>query len=85
MSTYTVPDGPKALRETLSLAQTALFKTDGLYSEIKNHADRLQRLIDECERKRLTGFDGTHGDRHTPECGCEAGLVVEDGRDGRRL
>jgi len=61
---YAVEDGPKMLRETLSAAQ-------GLFDELDTgHRARLQRLIDECERKRPTGPDGSHGGRHTDECGC---------------
>jgi hypothetical protein len=74
--TYTVEDGPKMLRETLSVAQAAVGwrASQGGEEQAERaapHRARLQRLIDECERKRPTGPDGGHGDRHTPECGCE--------------
>jgi hypothetical protein len=68
--TYTVEDGPKMLRETLSVAQSAVWGYPG-NGRAQEHADRLQRLLDECERKRPTGNDGKHGSRHTGECGCE--------------
>jgi hypothetical protein len=72
---YVVADGPKALRETLSVAQAALdellWRPTQRQEELRAHSERLQRLIDECERKRPTGPDGKHGDRHTPECGCD--------------
>lgn len=68
---YTVMISPKMLGETLAVSQAAI----GLrhtWSEAmrKSHIDRLQRLIDECERKRPTAVGGKHGDLHTPECGC---------------
>jgi hypothetical protein len=69
MTSYTVPDGPKMLRETLCIAQTWMglsMRTDKLV-----HIERLQRLIDECDRHRPLGPDGKHGDRHTETCGCE--------------
>jgi hypothetical protein len=73
---YAVEDGPKMLRETLSRAQTALGQTKendarDAWADSAADRERLQRLIDECERKRPTGPDGKHDDRHTPECGCE--------------
>lgn len=71
MAEYQIPDGPKMLRETLCVAQTALgiaFPND---PRLWTHLDRLGRLIDECDRHRPLGPDGKHGDRHTPTCGCE--------------
>lgn len=53
---------PKMLRETLCLAQSALHGA---------HVERLQQLIDECDRHRPLGPDGKHGHRHTDTCGCE--------------
>jgi hypothetical protein len=71
--TYTVEDSPKMLAETLSVAQSRLndaHRPGGSYDlRTPEHSARLQRLLDECERKRPTGNDGKHGDRHTPECG----------------
>jgi hypothetical protein len=66
---YVVPDGPKELRETLCVAQTCIGLSDD--SRKRSHMDRLQRLIDECDRHRPIGPDGKHGQRHTPTCGCE--------------
>jgi hypothetical protein len=67
---YAVEDGPKMLRETLSVAQNSISRRENLQGKV-GHNERLQRLINECERKRPTGPDGKHGDRHTDECGCE--------------
>jgi hypothetical protein len=62
-----VPDGPKALRETLGIAQSAFA---GIPEDL-HHITRLQRLVAECDRHRPLGPDGKHGDRHTATCGCE--------------
>lgn len=69
-TSYTVPDDPKMLRETLCVAAGVIGRApdDGRKRE---HVDRLQRLINECDRHRPTGPNGKHGDRHTPTCGCE--------------
>ena len=68
--TYTIPDGPKMLRETLCVAAVRIGNApdDG---RRRQHMDRIQRLIDECDRKRPIGPDGKHDDRHTAECGCD--------------
>lgn len=66
-----VADGPKMLRETLSVAQARIGNSPYDESRKREHIDRLQRLIDECERHRPTGPGGKHGDLHTPTCGCE--------------
>lgn len=71
--TYTIPDDPKMLRETLCLAQNAVATsrfnlTSGEYTD---YIQRLQRLINECDRKRPLGPNGKHGTQHTDECGCE--------------
>ena len=71
MTAYTLPDGPKMLRETLCMAQAAIGETFRLAPRAREHLDRLQRLIDECDRHRPIGNDGKHGDRHTPTCGCD--------------
>lgn len=68
-TTYEVTDSPKSLRETLCRAQTAIGAVYGKHGDA--HIERLQRLINECDRHRPLGPDGTHGDRHTPTCGCE--------------
>lgn len=72
MTSYEVPDGPKMLRETLCVAQTRIGNSDPDRSRTREHIERLQRLIDECDRHRPLGPDGKHGDRHTPTCGCDA-------------
>jgi hypothetical protein len=66
MTTVDVSDTPKMLRETLCVAQASL--PDHRRAE---HAARLQRLIDECDRHRPIGPDGKHGDRCTDTCGCD--------------
>lgn len=67
---YVVTDSPKMLRETLIVAQAAI-GTSLLGSERKEvHMNRLQRMIDECDRKRPLGRHGNHDNNHTPECGC---------------
>jgi hypothetical protein len=62
---------PKMLRETLCIAQTAIseIKTDSDRKRV--HIERLQILINECDRHRPLGNDGKHNDRHTETCGCE--------------
>lgn len=87
--TYAVADGPKMLRETLCVAQLGLSLVletrpvlDG-GDRIRTHQARLQRLIDECDRKRPLGPDGSHGDRHTAECGCEDGQLQPEAQLGR--
>lgn len=71
---YVVSDGPKMLRETLAFAQTRVLRTYSLgMDERISHMNRLQRLIDECDRHRPIGPDGKHGDRHTATCGCDNG------------
>lgn len=69
MTTLDVSDSPKMLRESLCVAQAAII---GAPSDPRagEHVARLQRLIDECDRHRPLGQDGTHGDLHTPTCGC---------------
>lgn len=67
---YIVPDSPKMLRETLCVAQARIGNSPLDDGRKREHIDRLQRLIDECERMRPTGPDGKHGSRHTSECGC---------------
>lgn len=82
MHTYTIDDGPKMLAETLSVAQSALCQAGAIPNHRANeHSDRLQRLLDECERKRPTGPDCKHGDRHTSECGCIDGQLPKPAYD----
>lgn len=65
---YALPDTPKMLKETLCIAQQGILAVGG--PRMREHVDRLQRIIDECDRMRPVGLDGKHGDRHTPNCGC---------------
>lgn len=65
-----VVDSPKMLRETLCIAQSRIGDSPLDGDRKKEHVDRLQRLIDECDRHRPLGRDGKHGDRHTATCGC---------------
>jgi hypothetical protein len=69
--TYETNDDPKMLRETLCVAQNKILNSP--YDKARNmeYAKALQRLINECDRKRPIGFDGKHGDRHTATCGCD--------------
>lgn len=72
MEAYWLAASPEKLRETLCLAQAAIWHHPQIGQNSKrNHIAQLQRMIDECDRKRPLGPDGTHGDRHTAECGCE--------------
>lgn len=68
-------DTLKMLRETLCVAQTVInYHTfDHAVDDNRKpeHIARLQRLIDDIDRQRPLGPDGTHGDRHTETCGCE--------------
>jgi len=67
---YEIQDSPKMLRETLCVAQAVISKNP--YDlRVYEHINRLQRMIDECDRKRPLGYDGKHGDLHTEECGCD--------------
>ena len=70
-TSYEIPDGPKMLRESLCVAQTAVGNYSLDMGRRREHVERLQRLIDECDRHRPLGQDGKHGDRHTDTCGCE--------------
>lgn len=71
LHSYIVPDGPKMLRETICVAQAAIGQQYPNDLRLREHLNRLQRLADECDRKRPLGSDGKHGNRHTPECGCQ--------------
>ena len=68
VTAYVVPDGPKALKETLAVAGAWLALSDD--PRKFEHILRLGRLIAECDRHRPIGPDGKHGNRHTPTCGC---------------
>lgn len=66
-----IPTPVKGLRETLCVAQTAVGALPLHPDGVRSHTARLQALINECDRHRPLGPDGTHGDLHTPTCGCE--------------
>lgn len=67
-------DSLKALRETLSRAQSAIHAQQEKYAPWETDAadlERMDRLIAEIDRQRPLGADGKHSDLHTPTCGCE--------------
>jgi hypothetical protein len=64
-----VQDTPKMIRETLCVAQSMMGFAGP--DRRREHIERLQRLIDECDRHRPLGADGKHGELHTDTCGCE--------------
>jgi len=68
---YEIPDSPKMLRETLCVAQSRIGNCDLDPGRKAEHIARLGRLIAECDRHRPLGPDGKHGERHTPNCGCD--------------
>lgn len=70
MSTITVHDSLKMVRETLCVAQTWIGIGPVSDPRRREHINRLQRMIDDINRQRPLGSDGKHGDRHTPTCGC---------------
>lgn len=70
-TSYTVPDDPKMLRETLCVAQGVVSRHVSNVDRRAEHVARLGRLIAECDRHRPVGVDGKHGTRHTPTCGCD--------------
>lgn len=61
-------DTPKAVKEALVVAQTAV----GPASVLRPYQQVLMRLTAECDRLRPLGPDGRHGDLHTPWCGCDS-------------
>jgi hypothetical protein len=71
MTEYIISDEPKMLRETLCVAQWRIGNSSLDEDRKWEHVNRLQRLIDECDRHRPLGPDGKHGDLHTPTCGCD--------------
>ena len=60
-------DTIKMIRETFCVAQVHLGRSDDYRK--REHLDRLQRLIDDCDQQRPLGHDGKHGSLHTPTCG----------------
>ena len=76
MSTIHSSDSLKAIRETLCLAEAALIdRADhGIDTEAIRwrHLDHISNLLDDIDRQRPLGPDGTHSDDlHTDSCGCE--------------
>lgn len=73
---YVIPISPKMLLETLCVVESALYEKErntpgwNAGGNVYTHVGRIRFLMDECNRKRPTGADGKHDDRHTPECGC---------------
>lgn len=78
---YSISDSPKMLRETLCVAQSR-FGNSLLDEDRKmEHINRLQRLINECDRHRPLGPDGKHGNLHTLTCGCELSGLISGARE----
>lgn len=71
MTIYEIDISPKALRETLCIAQTRIGNSGLDKHRQESDIANLQALIAECDRHRPLGPDGKHGDRHTSTCGCE--------------
>lgn len=69
MYIYSLPNSPKMLQETLSFCQSLVGNSGDL--RLDEHIQRLQDVINECQRMRPTGLGGKHGDRHTQQCGCD--------------
>lgn len=76
LHTYVVPVSPKSLLETLCVVEFALQEMGrqrpgyNAGGTVESHLERVRVLMDESKRKRPTGPDGKHGNRHTRECGC---------------
>lgn len=70
-SAYISVNGPKATREALCVAQSALGERarSGVdVDRVPGWIDRIQALIDQIDVHRP---DGKHRSRRTPTCGCE--------------
>lgn len=84
--TLVLADSLKTVRETLCVAQAALYKLPLDYTAggfIPAHHELIGRLIAEIDRQRPLGPDGVHGDLHTETCGCERpGLHCVHWHDG---
>lgn len=66
--------GLKATREALCAAQSSLGERtrSGVdVNRVPHWVDRVQALIDQIDVHRPLGSAGTHGELHTPTCGCE--------------
>lgn len=65
-------DSLKSVRESLCLAQTALGDwSRAAFGQSVRASEVLGRLVEDIDRQRPLGPDGTHGDRYTATCGCE--------------
>lgn len=68
-------DTLKMLRETLCVAQAAIWATfpddEAQQAQAIAHRERIGRIVAEIDRLRPLGPDGKHGDLHTASCGCE--------------
>lgn len=76
LHTFVIPVSPKSLKETMCVVEHALNELERQHpgydagGTIESHRIKIREVIAECDRKRPTGPDGKHGNRHTPECGC---------------
>jgi hypothetical protein len=61
------PEDLKMLREDLCWAQSRM----AVSPADDRNMHRIQDLINEIDRHRPLDPSGTHGDLHTPTCGCE--------------
>lgn len=84
LSSLIVPDSIKMLRETFCVAQARIGNSPHDESRKREHMDRLQRLIDDCDRQRPLGTAGKHGDLHTPTCGCNFNSGIRTRPGGAR-
>ena len=66
---YSIPDKPKLVRETLCVSLGLISYSPGDRKE--EHVNRIQRIINECDKLRPLDSGGNHGNLHTPGCGCE--------------
>jgi hypothetical protein len=64
-------DGPKMVRETLCVAQSAIRDRNVFDGRTDEHCARIGRLIDICDVHRPIGPNGKHGKLHTDTCGCD--------------
>lgn len=63
-------DSLKMIRETFCVAQLWINQSPS-GSRKQEHSQRLGRLIDDIDRQRPLGPNGSHGSLHTPTCGCD--------------
>lgn len=73
MSVITTEHSLKMIRETMCLAEHALYhaaRTGGVNPR-PGDLERIKSIIADIDRQRPLGSDGKHGDLHTPTCGCD--------------